>query len=90
MGKGTVSVVLPVMAVARAWARTVVPRVKFTTGRPKPRFAKPLPLMVKPGGGVARSTEPGVIVLTPGGGVVLMTVSGPPPIRLKAALLVCR
>src|SRR3989454_214299 len=28
--------------------------MKFTTGRPKPRFAKPLPVIVKLAGGVAR------------------------------------
>src|SRR5207253_2895147 len=66
VGKGTVSVVLPVRAVARAWARTVVPRVKFTTGRPKPRFAKPLPVTVKPAGGAARSTVRGAMLATPG------------------------
>src|SRR3989441_6042242 len=37
VGKGTVSVVLPVRAVARACASSVVPRMKFTIGRPKPR-----------------------------------------------------
>src|SRR5262249_56178639 len=82
VGNGTVSVVLPVMAVARAWASTVVPRVKFTTGRPKPWFAKPLPVMVKLVGGVARSIVLGVMVFTPGAGVESTTVSGTPPIRL--------
>ena len=55
VGNGMVSVVLPVIAVARAWARTVVPRAKFTTGRPKPWFAKPLPVIVKLVGGDTRS-----------------------------------
>src|SRR5215470_3579864 len=82
VGNSTVSVVLPVMAVARAWASTVLPRVKFTTGRPKPWFAKPLPVMVKLVGGVARSIVAGVMVLTPGAGVESTTVSGTPPIRL--------
>src|SRR5262245_35054990 len=90
VGSGTVSVVLPVMAVARAWASTVVPRVKFTTGRPKPWFAKPLPVMVKLVGGVARSIVLGVMVLTPGAGVESTTVSGTPPIRLYFVLLVWR
>src|SRR3989442_108588 len=46
VGKGTVSEVLPVRAVARACASSVVPRMKFTIGRPKPRFGKPLPVIV--------------------------------------------
>ena len=41
-GNGTVNVVL-VRAVARACAITVVPRMKFTTGSPKPMFVNPLP-----------------------------------------------
>src|SRR3989449_1259700 len=64
VGKGTVSVV-PVRAVARACASSMVPRMKFTIGRPKPRFAKPLPVIVKLAGGVARSIELGVMPLTP-------------------------
>src|SRR5437899_2499335 len=68
VGKGTVSVLPPVRAVARACASSVVPRMKFTTGRPKPRFAKPLPVIVKLAGGVARSIELGVMPLTPGTG----------------------
>src|SRR2546427_5157333 len=35
--------------------------MKFTIGRPKPRFAKPLPVIVKLAGGVARSIELGVM-----------------------------
>src|SRR3989442_939933 len=66
VGKGTVSVVPPVRAVARACASSVVPRMKFTIGRPKPRFAKPLPVIVKRAGGVAGSIERGVMPLTPG------------------------
>src|SRR5256712_9070518 len=66
VGKGTVSVLPPVRAVARACASSVVPRMKFTIGRPKPRFAKPLPVIVKLAGGVARSIELGVMPLTPG------------------------
>src|SRR5262249_42386007 len=82
VGKGSVSAVLPDMAVARACASIVVSRVKFTTGRPKPWFAKPLPVKVKLVGGVARSIVVGVMVLTPGAGVESTTVSGTPPIRL--------
>src|SRR2546426_289095 len=74
VGKGTVSVLPPVRAVARACASSVVPRMKFTTGRPKPRFAKPLPVIVKLAGGVARSIELGVMPLTPGTGRVSVTV----------------
>src|SRR5262249_32366551 len=82
VGNGTVSVVLPVMAVARAWASTVVRPGEFTTGRPKPIFAKPLPVVVKLVGGVARSTVLGVTVVPPGAGAESSTVSGTPPIRL--------
>src|SRR5882724_8312269 len=66
VGKGTVSTVLPVITVARAWAIKVPPRTKFTTGRPKPRFAKPVPVTVKLTGVAARSTVLGVILPTPG------------------------
>src|SRR3989441_687979 len=87
VGKGTVNVVLPVRAVARACASSVVPRMKFTIGRPKPRFAKPLPVIVKLAGGVARSIELGVMPLTPGTGRVSVTVSAALPIRLKGSRL---
>src|SRR2546425_936704 len=80
VGKGTVSVV-PVRAVARACASSVVPRMKFTIGRPKPRFAKPLPVIVKLAGGVARAIELGVIALTSGTGRVSVTVSAALTIR---------
>src|SRR2546428_252733 len=64
--------------------------MKFTTGRPKPRFAKPLPVIVKLAGGVATSIELGVMPLTPGTGRVSVTVSAALPIRLKVgALPVC-
>src|SRR2546425_8107446 len=64
--------------------------MKFTIGRPKPRFAKPLPVIVKLAGGVARSIELGVMPLTPGTGRVSVTVSVALPIRLKVgALPVC-
>src|SRR2546427_291598 len=81
VGKGTVSVVPPVRAVARACASSVVPRMKFTIGRPKPRFAKPLPVIVKLVGGVARSIELGVMPLTPGAGPVSATESAALPVR---------
>src|SRR5262249_57481270 len=67
VGNGTVRVVLPVSAVARACAINVVPRMKLTIGRPNPRFAKPLPLIVKLAGGVARSIVLGAMPLTPAG-----------------------
>ena len=87
VGYGTVNVVLPASPVARAWAISVVPRTKFTIGRPKPRFAKPPPVMVKVAGGLARSIGLGVIPLTPR---VSTTVSGALPSRLKVgALPVC-
>src|SRR5215471_14488997 len=40
--------------------------MKFTTGRPKPRSAKPVPVMVKLAGGAARSIVLGVMPLTEG------------------------
>src|SRR5256712_10130575 len=46
-------------------ASSMVPRMKFTIGRPKPRFAKPLPVIVKLAGGGARSIELGGMPLTP-------------------------
>ena len=66
VGNGTVKVVLPVRAVARACAINVLPRMKFTIGNPNPRFAKPPPVIVKLAGGLARSTVLGVMPLTPG------------------------
>src|SRR2546425_13158474 len=68
VGKGTVSVVLPVRAVARAGASSRPFRTQYATGSPNPRFAKPLPVMVKLAGGTARSIEVGVMALTPGAG----------------------
>jgi len=65
VGNGTVNVVLPVSAVARACASKVEPRMKFTTGRPKPTLAKPLPVMVKLAGGIASEIGSGLIALTP-------------------------
>src|SRR2546428_683774 len=58
--------------------------MKFAIGRPQPRFAKPLPVIVKLAGGVARSIELGVMPLTPGTGRVSVTVSAALPVRLKA------
>src|SRR5881409_4370992 len=90
VGYGTVNVVLPLSPVARACAIKTPLRTKFTTGRPKPRFAKPLPVIVKLAGGVARSIGFGVMPLTPGTGRVSVTVSVALPIRLKlSALDVC-
>src|SRR5437867_757702 len=87
VGYGTVNVVLPLSPVARACAIKVPLRTKFTTGRPKPRFAKPPPVIVKVAGGLARSIVPGVIPLTPR---MSVTVSVALPIRLKlGALDVC-
>src|SRR5262245_66163510 len=59
VGNGTVRVVLPVSAVARACAINVVPFMKFTTGKPKPRFARPAPVIVNVTGGAPRSIEAG-------------------------------
>src|SRR5262245_12056852 len=87
VGNGTVRVVFPVSAVARAWAIKVVPRMKFTTGRPKPRFAKPLPVVGKLAGGGAKSVVFGVIPLTPGMGRVSFTVSVALPIRENVGVL---
>src|SRR5262249_57472594 len=90
VGNGTVNVVPPVSAVARACAIKVVPRMKFTTGRPKPRSANPEPVIVKLAGGDARSIELGLIPLTLGPGRESLTVSAALPARLKAgALEVC-
>src|SRR5215510_3483629 len=66
VGNGTVRLVLTVMALARAWAIRMPLRVKFATGRPNPRFAKPVPAMVKLAGGAAMSAVLGVMLLTPG------------------------
>ncbi len=77
VGYGTVKVV-PVMAVVRACAIKVPPRVKLMTGRPKPRFTKPLPVIVKLAGGLARSTELGAMALTPAPTPVTATETAPP------------
>src|SRR5580765_3860217 len=56
--------------------------MKFTTGRPKPRFAKPVPVIVKLAGGLARSTAAGLIALTLGT-VPLTTAETSPPFEVK-------
>src|SRR5205823_2022467 len=84
VGNGTVRVVLPVSAVARACARSIPPRVKFTTGSPKPPLVKPCPTIENDVGALARSIELGVIPVTHrahGGEPV--TVSGTPPISMR-------
>src|SRR5262247_3711021 len=86
VGNGTVNVVPPVSAVARAWAIKVVPRMKFTTGKPKPKSANPEPMIVKVEGGDARSIGFGVIPLTVGAGRVSLTVSVTLPIRMKGGV----
>src|SRR5262249_58303997 len=77
--KGTVRVVVPLSAVARTCASMVEPRMKFTTGRPKPRFASVVPVMVKLAGGLARSTVLGLMALTLGTGrePLIVTASAP-------------
>src|SRR5215831_998099 len=82
VGYGTVRVV-PLPDVARAWASTRPLRVKLTTDKPKPKFAKPPPETVKLAGGEARSTGLGVMELTPGGGRVSLTVREVLPTRLQ-------
>src|SRR5215813_13282202 len=89
VGNGTVRLVPPVIAVARAWARTVLPRVKFTTGRPKPWFTKPLPATVKLVGGAERSTVLGVMLLTPETIRVSVIVNGTLPISVYVTFPVC-
>src|SRR2546428_14166279 len=60
--------------------------MKFTTGRPNPRSAKPLPVIVKLAGGFSRSIVLGVMTAAPR---VSVTVSAALPIRLKELLAVC-
>src|SRR5262250_672638 len=73
--------VVLVTEVTRTCPRLVPLRTKLTTGKPKPKFAKPLPVIVKLAGGEARSTGFGVMELTPGGGRVSLTVSEVLPTR---------
>src|SRR5439155_1194116 len=87
VGYGTVNVVLPLSPVARACAIKTPLRTKFATGRPQPRFAHPLPVIVKLVGGVARSIGFGVMPLTPGDGRVSLTLSVALPITLKLSAL---
>src|SRR5262249_45718312 len=76
---GTRRVAVPLSAVARTCASMVESRMKFTTGRPKPRFASVVPVMVKLAGGLARSTVLGLMALTLGTGreSVIVTASVP-------------
>src|SRR5215510_3664039 len=89
VGNGTVRHLPRIIAVARASARTVPPRVKFTTGRPKPWFTKPLPVIVKLVGGAERSTVLGVMLLTPETTRVSVIVSGMLPISVYVTFPVC-
>src|SRR3989442_923608 len=75
VGKGTVSVVPPVRAVARASSGSHTSRIKLPLHIAYPLLAEPLPVIVKLAGGVARSIELGVMPLTPGTGPVSVTVS---------------
>ena len=77
VGNGTVSEVLLVSAVARAWPSNTPARVKFTTGRPKPLLSKPWPAIENEAGGLARSIELGVMPVTHSAqGRESVTVSG--------------
>ena len=60
----------------------------MTTGKPKPKLAKPFPTMVKFAGGEARSMGLGVIELTLGPGRVSLTVSDVEPTREKELELI--
>src|SRR5262249_60880947 len=57
VGNGTVSVVLPVMAVARVGGGSGGARVEVPAGGAKPMIAKPLPRMGRVGGGLARASR---------------------------------
>src|SRR5438128_8612155 len=74
VGNDTVSEVLPVSAVALACASNVPPRVKFTTGRPKPMLSKRWPAIENVSGGYARSIGFGVIPVTAGADRLSATV----------------
>jgi hypothetical protein len=74
VGNGATTVVL-VAEVARTWPSRTPLRLKLTAGRPKPKLAKPFPVIVKVEGGEARSIGFGVIELTLGGVRVSLTVS---------------
>src|SRR5258705_11301245 len=58
--------------------------MKFTTGSPKPRFARAVPVMLKLAGGLARSTPLGLMALTLGTGRVSAGVRARPPGGLEA------
>src|SRR5437867_1027782 len=85
VGYGTVNVVLPLSPVARACAIKTPLRTKFTTGRPKPRFANPLPVIVKLDGGLARSIAYGAMALSPAAVPVTATVTSH-PLEVKVTL----
>src|SRR5262249_32627531 len=87
VGYGTVRVVPPVSAVARACAIKVVPRMKFTTGRPKPQSANPESVIVKLAGGDARSIGFGLLPLSVGAGRVPSPVGVALPPTLKAVVV---
>src|SRR2546428_6683738 len=79
---GLLSLSPPVSALPRACASSVVPRMKFTIGRPKPRFANPLPVIVKLAGALARSIGLGVTLES-------VTASLEPPIGLNPFPPIC-
>src|SRR2546427_342344 len=96
VGKGTVSVVPPVRAVALAFFFLMIRRPPRSTLFPYTTLFRSLPVIVKLAGGVARSIELGVMPLTPGsvtanialtvGAAVGVTVQGlvpgdPPPLH---------
>ena len=67
--------------VARAWASTTPLRVKLTTGKLKPKSAKPPPVMVKLAGGEGRSIGLGVMEFA--SVTVTVTVSPLGKVRVK-------
>src|SRR5207247_2063408 len=82
-GNGTVSVLSPVRAVARACPTSTPSRTKFTTGNPAPRSPKPPPMSVKVAGAAARSEGLGVIPVTQAPHRVSFTVRLMLPTGLK-------
>src|SRR5262249_18272938 len=87
VGNGTVNVVPPVSAVARACAIKVVPRMKFTTGRPKPKSANPEPVIRSEEGRVGKASGLGGIPLTYAPGRGRFTGRPALPARLKVGVL---
>jgi len=63
-------------------------RIKLTAGRPKPKSAKPFPVIVKLADGEARSIGLGVIELTPGGFVFLVSLTVSEVLQTRPQLLV--